>query len=1103
MYKFYPENGVRPPRRAFKFLLIMKLTTLLLITAILQVSANTFAQKVTLSEKNATLTNVFDHIRTQTGYDFFFTSSILKDAKLVNINVKDEELALVLKKIFTDQPFDFSIGKKSVVISKKEPSLLQPIKDALALPIDIRGKVTDEKGRPLIGATVSVIGAKQSTASDEQGNFILRSLNPDNELAISYVGYTSQIVKVGKNTVFNIVLHMTANALDNVVIQGYGTTSKRLTTGDIAVITAADIEKQPVTNVLQAMQNLVPGLSVVQTNGFASAPYKVTIRGSNNLPSVAGTANASDPLYIVDGVPIIGGSGDLKNQGINQSENSQGAAGGQSPLFGINPADVESISVLKDADATAIYGARGANGVILITTKKGIPGKTIFNVNVYQGASLQMKKLDLMNTQQYVSMRKQALVNDHKSLNSSQYDLAVWDTTRYTDWQKKLLSTATTTDAQMSLSGGSETTTFRANGSYHNETPPFPGDFKERRISAVLGVTHRTLNNKLNINLQMNYSNTFSDLPAADPTSSILVAPDAPDMVTANGLPNWLGWKPGTYPFAGLYQPSNSTTNNLITNMFLNYTIVKGLVLSTNIGYTFYNQSQFNLNPGAAQDPTYTQRGQSYFNTNKGSTWLIEPNLSYIVHKGVQSLTVMAGGTMQSSDVSGSYINGNGYTTDGLLGDIAAASTVVGSNNYAQTRFQSLYTRATYNYDNKYILNLNARRDGSSRFGPDKQYGDFGSVGAAWIFSDEKIVKEQLPWLSFGKLRSSYGITGGDGLGDYQYLASFNTPYYKYDNKSVLQLSRGANPDFSWADTKKLEIATDLGFFKNNLMLTVAWYRNRTENQLVTEPQPGITGFQTVVVNMPSVVQNAGWEFTLTSKNIATKNLNWSTGFNLSWDRNKLLSFKDLENSDYRYYYTIGQSISRVGLYHSLGLNPQTGKFDIQDVNKDGSYDLENDGYYYNTIPDFTGAITNNVYYKGLALNFTFAFVKQKGVETIPTGAGNINANQLVDNTPRWAKPGDVATLPMYSTTSLSYNYVNSDATWKDASYIRLQNVSLSYNFPANWANKVKFSTMRIYAQGQNIFTITHYKGSDPAAPNIGLSLPPREILTLGLQFTM
>ena len=1101
MYKFYPENFVQPPRCASKILLIMKLTTLMLIIGILQVSANTFAQKITLSEKDASLANVFDHIRTQSGYDFFFTSSILKNAKPVNINVKNEELEVVLKKIFNDQPFEFSIEKKSVVISKKEPALPQTVQ--AAAPIDIRGRITDDGGLPLIGASVTVKSSKKVVVADQAGNFVLRDVNPDDELIISYIGYKTQTVKIGKNTVLNIVLKTVTNDLDKVVIQGYGTTSKRLATGNIFTITAADIAKQPVTNVLQALQNLVPGLSVVQTNGFASAPYKVTIRGSNNLPDVAGTANVSDPLYIIDGVPIMGGAGDKNNRGIDQAENSQGPAGGQSPLFSINPTDIESISVLKDADATAIYGARGANGVILITTKKGTPGKTVFNVSAYQGVSLQTKKLNLMNTQQYISMRKQALANDNKPINASAYDLVGWDTTRNTDWQKKLLSTATTTDAQMSLSGGSELTTFRATGSYHNETPPFPGDFKERRLTALLGVTHRTLNNKLNINLQMNYSNTFSDLPSSDPTSQIFLAPDAPDITTPNGLPNWLGWKPGHYPFASLFQPFTAKTDNLITNTFLSYTIVKGLVLSTNLGYTLYNQSQVNLDPASSQDPTYAQRGQSYFNTNKGDTWLIEPNLSYLTTKGASSITVMVGGTMQSSNMSGSYINGNGYTVDGLLEDIAAAGTIVGSNVYTQTRFQSLYARATYNYDNKYIVNINARRDGSSRFGPDKQYGNFGSAGAAWIFSDETAVKDHLPWLSFGKLRSSYGVTGGDGLGDYQYLSSFTPAIFKYDNNSVLQLSRGANPDFSWASTKKLEIAADLGFFKNYLMLNVAWYRNRTENQLVTEPEPGTTGFQSIVVNMLSVVQNTGWEFSLTSKNITSKNLNWSTSVNLSWDRNKLLSFKDLENSDYRYYYTVGQSISRIGLYHSLGLNPQTGKYDVLDVDKDGNLYLPNDAYYYNTIPDYNGAIVNNLYYKGLSLSFTFAFVKQMGVETIANTAGNINANQVVDNTPRWAKPGDVATLPAYSTNELSYEYLNSDATWKDASYIRLQNMSVSYNLPDKWISKAKFSAVRIYAQGQNIFTITGYKGSDPAAPSIGLSLPPRKIITAGIQLTL
>jgi TonB-linked SusC/RagA family outer membrane protein len=940
----------------------------------------------------------------------------------------------------------------------------------------------------------------------------LRAVDPGATIIISYTGYKSQEVRANSGAVSgsnnpSIVIHLVAstNELDQVQIIGYGTTTLRKRTGDISIITSEDIAKQPASDIFQALQSKVPGLFVTPNSGFFSGNYSVRIRGNNSIP-LNGITPVSDPLYIVDGVPLTIGSGDQNSRGVNQN-NITGPAQGQNPLLYINPSDIESISVLKDADATAIYGSRGANGVILITTKKARPGKTQVNISVFTGYSQQSKKLDLMSTSQYLAMRREAFKNDGITPTvSNAYDLLVWDTTKNQNWQKQLLRTAKTTDAQLEISGGDAKTTFRLSSAYHRETPPFPGDFHEQRASSVLNITHTEFNQKLKTSLLLNFSNTFSNLPKSDPTALILEAPDAPDIYDARGNLNYAGWAPARFPsnFAALRKPYKANTNNFSSNIVVDYNFFKGLSFNVSAGYNLVNQTQTQLIPGTSLDPAITSPlREALFGLNNVNTWVIEPTLRWSLPLKNSKLETLVGATYQESTINGKQEDTYGYVNDAQLENIAAATSIYPLVNYTQSKIQSFYGRVNYNLLGKYIVNVNVRRDGSSRFGPGNEYGNFGSVAASWIFSEESFIKNNLSFLSFGKLTASYGTTGSDQIGDYAYLSNYFASSI-YQGSSTLRLSNASNPDYKWSINKKYNLSLSLGFLQDRILLTSSVYQNRTGNQLVNYPLPGLTGFNSVVENLPALVQNTGLEIQITTKNIQGKKFNWNTSANISFNRNKLLAFPGLANSTYANLLTIGQPISRYPAYHYLGIDRQTGYYLIEDRNNDGNYDAA-DQIFLNTDPSFFGGIENNFQYGDFSLSFFFNFTKQKGfINAYNYIPGALEANQLTILADHWQKPGDNARFGGYTTQFRLDNalYPQSDALFGDASYIRLQNVSLSYNIPpSHWKNS-HAPNIRFSLQGQNLLTFTSYKGTDPSNPGIAVSLPARSFLTAKIQVT-
>ena len=1122
----------RPGDRLSKTFCVMKLMAVFILAACLQVQARSYGQLITLSEKGASLEKIFRSIYQQTGYQFLYNDETLQDTRKIDINVKNATLAEVLQLCSRDQPLEYLIRDKVIVVKPKTVRAPEIPRDTARLPpvpeLHIKGVVFNESGQLLSGATVSVKGKSKGAITNTKGEFELQDLPLNSTVVVSYIGYKTNQVVVRDGSYLVVGLFAAVSELDKTVVQAYGMTSRRLTTGNIAKVTAEEIEKQPVMNPLLALEGRVAGMVVTPTSGYANGTVKVEIRGRNTI----NPGFTSDPLYIIDGVPLTvletGGISSYQYGSTGFAQNgllSSVVSGGQSPFFSLNPADIESIEVLKDADATAIYGSRGANGVILITTKKGKAGKSGFSLNATQGISKVTRHWDMLNTTQYLEMRREAFKNDGITpTTASAPDMLLWDTTRNVDWQKTLWGgTGRVTDVQAGLTGGDGLTLFRIGADYRRQTEILTQSGADQRMALSFNLTHRTMNQKLSVSLTANYSYAGVNTIATSPGATL--PPDAPPIYNNAGGLNFAPWDAAgigsQYPFGLLVAPYKTKTNFLTSNLALNYELIKGLTLTASVGYNNTDLSQSYLFPIASQDPANSPTGQALFGSNKISNWIFEPQIDYTLFIGEGKLNILAGGSAQSSMTDGTSQFGLGYTSDAFIQTIAGAAFTSANEVYAQYKYAAVFGRVNYDWANKYILNLNVRRDGSSRFGPGRQFGNFGSAGLAWIATEEKWLKRVLPAaISFIKLRGSYGLTGSDAVGDYQYLsqwansASGNyTPLYSYGGISPLVNEHAVNQDYHWQTNKKAEAALDLGFLKDNrINVELAFYRNRCNNQLLAYPTPVFTGFPTVTANWPATVQNIGWEFTVDAKLVHIKDFSWSVNANLSINRNTLLAYPNIENSPYATMYRIGKPINTRYLLHYTGIDPQTGQYAYEDANHDGSVTInnavapgtQNDDRIMEINPDpkFFGGFGNQFNYKTFGLSLFFSFKKQKGQNAyfstgVPGGFANVSTDLFNG---RWQQPGDKATYARFTTRQVGTDgdVFNSDVLYTDASYIRLSTVAFSYNLPAGMAKKAGMQQCRLFINAQNIFVITKYKGIDPDAQNFGV-MPPAKIFTGGI----
>lgn len=959
----------------------------------------------------------------------------------------------------------------------------------------ITGIVTDANGA-LPGVTIAIKSRPIAVLADEKGNYAIIA-SPNDILVFSFLGYKSVEIPVTNRSIINVQLREDATNLKEVVINaGYYSTKKSESTGNISKITSKDIETQPVTNVLATLEGRMAGVSITQETGTPGGGFNIKIRGLNSLRT-----DANAPLYVIDGVPYA-------SDPIGYNQTSSLFPTTTSPLNSINPEAIESIEVLKDADATAIYGSRGANGVVLITTKKGKSGKTQFNFDASTGVGKATAFAQLMNTSQYLAMRKQAYINDGiTTYPANAYDVnGTWDSNRYTDWQEELLGgTASFSSFQGRVSGGTEQTQFMFGGNYKEQGTVYPGDFLYQKGGALLNLAHTSTDKRFRLTLAANYTVQDNNQPAADLTiDARTLAPNAPALYDAEGNLNWENNTFGN-PLRFLNAEHRSKTNDLIANTLLSYQISSKLQIKSSFGYTDTHHTETRTSPSTTNNPSFgiTSESSALFITNTARrSWIIEPQLHYSTAWGNGRLEALLGSTFQQQVTSRLIQNGIGFTSNGLLYDLASASLrQVFLSDEVVYKYTALFGRINYNWKQRYVLNFTGRRDGSSRFGPENRFAFFGAVGTAWIFSKEAFLHNS-KILSFGKLRASYGSTGNDQIGDYQFLNTYSSSGQSYQNVAGLQPTRLFNPEFSWETNKKLEAALELEFFQDRIMLTAATFRNKSSNQLVGIPLPGTTGFSSIQANLNAVVENTGLEFTLQTKNFSGSDFKWSTDFNISILKNKLVDFPNLQSSTFSQQYRIGQPLNISLVYQYKGVNPITGLYEFEDSNGDGQITFPDDKQKVVDLnPSFFGGLQNQLQYKNWNLSFLFQFVKQKNTNISIGAAGRRNYNQPLRFVDSWQQQGDTASYQKFTTgtnaqvMNAQTLYENSDAMIVDASFIRLKNISISYDIPLpKTATKCK-----VYVEAQNLLTFTPYKDGDPEFIKSGF-LPPLKMITSGVQ---
>lgn len=1083
------------------------------------------AQTVSLSVRKAPIDKVCKEIEKQTGFYFVYAKDLKEKEYPVSVDLKNEKVASAIAKVFEGSPFSYEVIDKVVSVntaSGAKAAPVAPVQDTL----HIRGTVFGG-GMMLPGASIMSAKTKKMVLSDTKGNYELKGVIEGEEIIVTFIGFEQKRVVVGKERNVGFFLKPATNNLDNVVVKAYGTTSKRFNTGNIVSISGKEIENMPIQNPLLALEGRVPGLTLTRISSDPSAALKIEIRGRKNInPNIP-----SDPLIIVDNVPMTVlnlrtlethpyKSSNQLSLGLDQTGI---AAGGISPFFGMNPRDIESIEVLKDADATAIYGSRGANGVILITTKKGKSGQTRVEASLSTGINKATRFPKVLNTKDYLQMRREAFANDGITPSAMPGpgfapDLMVWDTTRNTDWMKLLYGkTGINAGGDVSVSGGSLYSNYRIGAGYSNSksVETVSGGAKTAGLSLSLGMMSQ--NQKFQLNFTGGFNQNTND--ASNMVGSGKLAPNAPDIYKPDGTLNYEGYAiVNNFPFGGLGSYQKILSNNLKASLNMGYAITSALKFDLNLGFNKSISESKSVTPASAQSPYNSPpRGYLFLGKTNNTNTIIEPSLKYSKAISQGKLDVMVGATYQANNTGALRTNGTEYTSDDLLGSISNAPKVASTEQSGQYKYAGTYINLGYNWMGKYVLSLNGNRDGSSRFGPGKQFGTFGSVAGAWLMTEEPWVRNSLPkWVSLLKLRGSYGSVGNDGAGDYKYLTQWNSmedgskQMLPYNGVLPLISQLHANIEYHWQSVIKSEVALEMRFLNERFGLDAALWRDRSDNQLVDFPTGWFTGFGSVYANSPANVRNQGWETSGYVQVIRKNTVNWTLSFNLSQTRNKLVSYPHFDKSPYYMTKRLGQSLEVYYLFHFLGIDPATGEPMFEDADKDGKVTSASGKPYWEgdqiiphlAAPVLEGGMNSSLQIGRFSMSTSIVLKKKNAMSSINGQLGDMKNVLQWEFDNRWKKPGDVALIPRATTQPFEAgnNYSQSSAQYSMIHMLRVSNLGMGYMLPDAWLKGTGIKQISVRADATNLFLLTDFKGVDP---DVSSFMPPMRTMNFGINCSL
>lgn len=1113
-----------------------------------QKSKNVFEVEFELSVQDRPILEVFKKIEAKTEFRFALNKEILKDKP--NVTIEERTLGDILSSITTQAHLNFrQINEVIAVTASKTDNEIMPV-EVIVKYRTLQGKVHDaETGEPLIGAAVQVTGTAFGTITDLDGSFSFSVPDEASTLTVSYIGYANVTVQIGDGSSYDISMDVDASALREVVVVGYGTQEKRDLTGSTSSLSNKEIKDLPVTNFEQAMKGQLAGVQVFQNTGSPSSGLTIRVRGNSSITA------GNDPLYVIDGYPLSGGSGGTGN-----------IPGGGNPLSNINPNDIESIDVLKDASATAIYGSRGANGVVIITTKTGNVGKTKFNLDISSGWQTISNKLDVLGAEEFaeyhIESRNNGWLRDGGDPNTPNeergkyrvpdmyLDQATWEVT---DWQDEVLRTGTLRNYNLSATGGNEKVRYAISGGYfENRGIIIESSMKRYSFRSNIDAN---VNKRIKVGLRLNPSYTENEQVSTEGhfrgslvgmalRLTPLVGPYEEDGTYTNVLAQrdnitgigTLGAVDNPVAVAKADQ-YNLDQARILGNTFLEFEILDDLSFRTSLGIDYVSNRTHaflsSLTGRWGAPPPSIPSGSAY--SSQKLNWLNENLLTYDKVFNDHSLKAIVGYSAQKNDYRFIGVEGTQYPSDKAPYVNAAGMVESGTETRNQWALISYFGRINYAFKDRYLLTATLRRDGSSRFGDNNKYGTFPSLALAWRMSDESFMQGQ-EFISDFKLRASYGVSGNNDIPDYAHTANIvNIGYVLGANQQLVNATRTgkfANSAITWETSKSANIGLNIGLLKNRVEFTADAYKSITDGLLLDVNIPSTTGFTSTIENVGEV-ENKGIELALRTVNV-TAPFSWNSSFNISFNRNMVTALGGSAGDfiDYKYTRTVvgkplGQFYVRVtdGIFDTneeienhvpQDNNPEPGDRKFRDVNEDGVVDNKDEDFVGNPNPDFTFGFTNTFIFKGFDLNIIMnGSYGNDAYYNYAVGAnlnGNLNQDGVVRG--RWHSANEPGTgnIPKavfgYSTLA----DVASDFYVFDASFLRVANITLGYTLPEVVANKIFMQEARVYLSGQNLLTFTEYPGYDPELAagggnptNFGVDeglYPLARVFTIGINAT-
>jgi TonB-linked SusC/RagA family outer membrane protein len=997
---------------------------------------------------------VFKEIKRQSGFLFLYNTDELKKVGKVSVNVKDEEVEIALNLSLSTTGFTYKIVDKTIVLNSK-PFFETAAVITVETAIDVKGKVTDMEGKPLVGATILIKGSSIGTKTDDTGNFSIHT-EPTATLIISYVGYEAAEIKVGDRTSISIQLKSTNTIGEQVIVIGYGTQKKKDLTGAVSTLSAKDLENRPNTQFGYAIEGKAAGVQVIRSSGQPQAGFTIRVRGTSSITS------GSDPLYVVDGVPTY-----------NTNE--------------INPADIESISILKDASSAAIYGSSGANGVVLITTKRGKNQKMKLSFNTSVSVSKAWKKMDMLNGSQFKDLATEmGATTDWNKYNAN------------TNWQDEVFRNALTQNYQLSATGGTKKTSYYISGAAINQNGIVLNN-NVKRATFKANIDHQ-LNKILKLGTSISFSN-WKDIDASENNRNGVIA----RLYTT--IPN-IGIrdidKPGEYarspfindlenPISTVYQPEHLFKNNRYHgNVYAEAEVISGLKLKSLFGFEKSNGIYTSF-----QDSVQTRYGKSMGglaseNTFDYKYWVSENTANFNKKIKDHNIAAMAGFIISRETNDNLYKSSNDFS--GAKDQNVSSGNVKSrpSPDFAQKSHASFIGRFNYSYKDKYYLTSNFRADGSGQFTPNHRWGYFPSFSTGWRISQEDFFKN-VTGISELKLRAGWGLVGNDRARPYAWYGLVDT-MQKYliggSAQTAFINTTLENTDLKWEKTSQYDIGLDLAFLNNRLAFVVDYYSKKTSDLLIEVPIPGSVGIpgNTALQNAGSI-ENKGFEFQVISKNIVKTNLRWTTDFNISFNKGKVLDIVGttmhtgtVNPAGTSLNTAIVQAGSPLGSFYgkiSQGVDPATGKIKYMQTAAGAADSV---GIIGNANPKFIYGLTNSFVYKNFTLDIFFQGVsgnKILNATEILTQSMSLPMNQSAAVLARWKKPGDITNIPGVSpsnwdNSAVSTRYIES------GSYMRLKALTIGYNMPQSVLSKFKMSRFLLYVTAENLLTFTNYSGFDP-----------------------